>query len=1371
MHYFLNKFFVLSSKKHKRLPARFLSLAFMLTILFVLNMTGFSQSNNWTVNWDYPKVFTENKGQFDGRDKLPDSKILFAVDQTSVQVFFTKQGLTYRLDTKIKNKDRKKGDITKPKRLVISDFVHMAWEGANPNPEIIAEQLSPDYQTYSMLSKDRKSYYDIRDIKGFKKIIYKDLYPSIDVEYTFHPESGIKYALVLHPGADITKVRMKFTSDSSIFIDNNGDLKIATIYGDIIEHAPVSFYAENKNPIPSKFQIQNNEVGFLLNNYDNTQKVIVDPWVQTPNLANSKGVWELDKDAAGNIYMIGGDMPMKLQKYNSSGTLQWTYTTPWDTANNWLGTLTTDQNGNSYITSGSSAAIQKINSAGAMVWSANGGAMDEYWMIAFNCDQTKLIVGGTRLDPLNMSNSHGVIFDINTNNGSVMSLVNVAKSRTYTMIGLPVTEPNEVRALSSSRDAKYYFLTLDSVGAINQNMTLCSTNGPVFKHITDYNFSYKCENYRPNNGNAGIRSIRANNNFVYTQNGSTIQKRSLNDGSVITSATIPGGISTSVSMTSFFQPGNSGIAVDDCGNVYVGSGDRVIKYDANLTLLSQTNLPFAVFDVVVAPGGNVVVCGATGNSSSTNRTGYLQSINMSACAPFALICCNTTICPAGPFCPTDPAFQLICETPGGTWSGPGVNPSTGVFNPATAGPGTHTITYTLPCGSSSITITVNACVPLTVCQELNGTMTVSGGTGPYNWQQYTSGSTFPITNQAECQSCGYTWNALMGMCLNGMMPVTDCTMPAGWSTFSTGTTATPPGTWPIRVIDANGDSAIITSLASLPACSACPTLTVTSSNIVNVCGSATNGSFSVSTSGGTGPYDYTLLLGSNTVATFTDVAGAQNFTGLGAATYTVNVLDANNCPGTITVTIISVANLTPVISGPTTICAGSSAILDAGSGYISYLWSTNATTQTISVAASGTYSVTVSNGSCSGSASITVTQASSITPSITGQTTICPGATTVLDAGAGYASYLWSNGGSSQTITVTAGGVYSVTVSDANNCTGTTSATVTVLSTPPVTASANPQTICPGNPVTLTATGGQSYLWNTTPPSYDSVFVVHPTTTTTYVVTATYNGCSATASVTVTIDASLSVSATSTDAGCAHNDGTATADVTGPGYTFVWNTVPPQYTQTATGLAAGTYTVTVGYNGCSGEATVTVFKESGPEAAFYTLPETIFLDEGPVLFFDESIGNITDWDWTFGDSTTATGNPTNHQYADTGTYLITLIVTDADGCVDTAQGNIYVNPLFTVWIPNTFTPNDDARNEFFKPIGVGWDTKNYFMAIYDRWGRELFYTKDVNEGWDGTYCNKYDYSKGVQGVYVYLIQVSDLKGKKYHYKGIITLIQ
>ncbi len=926
----------------------------VLIIIGLFSFYGKSQNkSNWSVNWSYPKVFIENKGQFDGRDKLKDSEIIYGIDQSSVQIFFTKQGLTYFLNTKVKNINRKKFDTTQPKRLIVSDFIHMTWEGANPNPEIVPEDMASAYQTYSMLSKDRKSYYDIRNIRGYKKITYKNLYPNIDVEYTFHPESGIKYSLILHPGADISKVKMKYTTDSTINIDNEGNVRLATIYGDIIDHAPVSYYKGNKNIVPSKFLLDKQTVSFILNNYNNSKSIIIDPWVVTPsNLPNSNCVWELDKDAAGNIYIIGGEMPMKLQKYNSSGVLQWTYNTPWDTNNNWLGTLTTDQNGFSYITSGSIAAIQKIDNAGSMVWAANGGPFDEYWMICLNCDQTKLIVGGTRIyNPIDLTQGAGVIFDISITDGSVLGIVNVARSKTYTALIVPAVYPNEVRALSSSRDAKYYFLTFDSVGAINQNLSLCSTNEPVFKALTNYEFAYKCENYRPSNGNAGIRSIRANNNFVYTQNGVTIEKRSLVDGSILSSASIPGGISTTVSLTNYYQPGNSGIAVDDCGNVYVGSGDRVIKYDADLNLLSQTTLPFAVYDVVVTPGGNVVVCGGTGTSSSTTRAGYVQSINMSACDPFQLICCNSGVCPAGPFCSNDQPIALVSETSGGTWSGPGVDPVTGVFDPASAGPGTHMITYTLPCGNSSINIHVNSCATLYVCQEPNGDLSVTGGASPYTWQT--------AHGYTDCSSC------TMGIC---MPPICNGVYTVTWNDFGTGTTITPIAGDSLRVVDNDGNFLEIYDTASIPSCSACPHFNFNLTNIINVCPGQSNGGFTTTPSGGTAPYDLVLKNpGGTIIASFSSVSGSQSFSNLAAGTYNLVAADNDTCSDSTLVTIYQPTEMNIIMTPqdehcPNSCDGGITTFVTGGDGPYSYSWSNLPdTVSNLDSLCAGVYTVTVTD--------------------------------------------------------------------------------------------------------------------------------------------------------------------------------------------------------------------------------------------------------------------------------------------------------------------------------------------------------------------------------------------------------------------------
>ncbi len=1255
-----------------RKGTRHLLLSILFLSLFVLNTKAFAQSTNWSASAEPQKVFIENKGQFHIHNS--DEKVLFAFDGGANCIYFTKKGVSYSyLKRWAKEKDKeelereekfsspeeyKEKEAEERRMEYESDAIMMTWEGANPNVEIAAFDVTSDYHSYSYKDKDG-SEKNINYIKAYKKIVYKNLYPNIDVEYVFHPLDGIKYSLILHPGADISQVKMRYSDMPRITAE--GDVHIKTKFGDIIDHAPTTFYSDDTfNKIASHFVRNANTIAFSLDTYDHTKSVTIDPWTQGPTLPASNGVWECEIDGAGNVYIIGGEMPMKLLKYNSTGVIQWTYNTPYDTANYWLGTFATDMAGNSYVTSGSIAGMKKVNAAGAVVWTWNAPllSVDEYWNIAFNCDQTKLIVGGTSGTMLSI---HGAIFYINTANGAVLSNQTVALG---SMFGIPPSI-QEVRSITACRNARYYYLTLDTLGAIDDDFSQCGSTSPIiFKMDHGLHFSYKSEDYKPNNGNSGMMCIRANRYFVYTQNGATLQKRSLLDGSVIASVAIPGGINTT-SLFGQHQAGNAGIDIDSCGNVYVGSATGVYKFDANLVPISNVATPYRVFDVAVSTNGDVVFCGATGTSATaTNRNGKIQSANMSACPPMTLFCCDVTVCPVNPICDSMPAFNLIVSQAGGVFSGQGIiDASLGTFDPMTAGPGTHTISYTLSCGTGTIVI-----------------------------------------------------------------DVVNCGAP-------------------------------------------CPTLTFNNTSTPACIGSL-SGSVTVEATNGSSPYVYILQDSTGaTIATYVNMVGSQPIYGLAPGQYVVVVMDANNCVGTDTITVGITSNLTPTITGPSTICAGTTATLDAGV-YATYLWSTSDVTQTLLITAAGTYFVTVTDaGGCTGTDSITVTLGNSLSPVITGQLNICPGTTTTLNAGNGYANYLWSNSANTQTITVNTSGTYSVTVSNVGGCSGSAAVTVVVYQTLPISVTAQPQTVCPGNPVTLAVTGGQSYVWNTVPPSTDSVFIVNPTVNTTYMVTATYNGCTGTAQVTVNVDSYLSVSTSSTNASCASNDGTATANASGPGYTYVWNTVPPQYTQTATGLADGNYSVTVTLNGCSGVSTAIVVRDAGPLAAFFAQPDQMTIGDGPIFFFDQSVGTITQWNWTYGDNSSGTGNHTSHIYADTGSYLVILIVTDAGGCLDTAQGYININPYFALWIPNCFTPNNDEKNPVFKPIGVGIDSKSYFMTVYDRWGREMFYTTDINEGWNGTLSNKYDYSKAVQGVYVYLVRVTDVNGRKHIYKGIVTLVQ
>ena len=677
--------------------------------------------------------------------------------------------------------------------------------------------------------------------------------------------------------------------------------------------------------------------------------------------------------------------------------------------------------------------------------------MDEYWMITFNCDHTKLIIGGTRLDPIILANSHGVIFDININNGNVLSMQEVAGTRPGPM-GI-FDEPNEVRALTSSRTGRYYYLTLEDVGCINQNFNLCSSNNQVFHILSDYMFGYKSENYRPDNGNAGIRAIRASKNFLYTQNGSHVQKRSLTDGSIITTVPITGGISTS--SMGYNQPGNNGIAVDTCGNVYVGSGNRVIKFDENLNELSFESTAFPVFDVVVTPGGNVVAVGTTGSPSATNRVGYIQSFNMSACPPLSLACCLTAMCPAGPFCHDDPAVQLIVDQTGGTFSGPGVNPSTGMFDPVTAGPGNHTITYTLPCGSSSINIVVNFCDSLHVCKETNGDITVSGGIGPYEWEEWIPAQSTPITNQAECVACGYTWVPFVNECLDGIIPVTTCNTPAHWAPLATGSTIPAPTNWPVRVTDSNNNSTTVPDYASIPDCVPCDTIIINITNLSHIsCYGANDGSFTASASGGTSPYTYVLRLGATTIAFYNNVTGSQNFTGLGPGSYVLTVTDDNNCSETYNITINEPPQIVPGTPDIThTDCAldnGSASINPSGGiPPFTFTWNTvpPQTTQTAVNMPAGSYTVTITDDNgCTATANVTINDSEGPRVTVTIIDAICGNnngnITLVITGGTEPYDITWQHGATGTTLTDLLPGTYTFTITDDAGCVRTEDAVV-----------------------------------------------------------------------------------------------------------------------------------------------------------------------------------------------------------------------------------------------------------------------------------------------------------------------------------------
>ncbi len=803
-------------------------------------------------------LFVENVGQYDQEATTETGPVHYVAELPGIRVYFGETGIRYafrevrKIPKAVRPSLQAMIDTSvyayKQRERLLGKFLHrtdeftMQWGTVGNSLDLTAGDSLQGYNCYGGSKDSAGTDLVYNFVQGFGKVIYRDVVDGVDIEYTLHPVSGLKYTIRVAPGADPSLVKMIY--DREVFT-HNGRLKINTLFGDFMEDPPLSYYGDNPSEIVTSSFVVNgtNEVGFQLESYDTGRPLVIDPWQYTvfgggsqPNyVLDWDVVWELDVDASGNVYTIGGVDNLTLAKYNSAGGFQWEFNTGYDTTA-WMGTLSVDDAGNSYVTNGSTAKILKVNTAGVQQWN-NGNpngcflCTDEFWSISFNCDQTKLVVGGTGGGTFSL---RGYMYDIDVANGNVTNSQEIA---TGAMFSIP-TSIQEVRSITSGFNNKYYFVTLDTVGYMTDDFNLCAAGmTTMYKENHGKALNYKCEDWRYSESNSGIRAIRVNENYAYTVFGDVLQRRDLNTLAVINQISIPSGqISSFLSHRSLK---NAGIDLDQCGNVYVGSTNGVYKFNPDLSTPGGTNFvatPYRVFDVRVNSNGEVVACGGNGVGSDpygSVRNGFVGSYSLTGvCAPLTDTCysCNTNFCVPETICQYDPVVSLTPATPGGTFSGPGVTAG-GDFDPNLAGVGIHLITYTLPCGSSSQIINVIPCgLPLAVCEEANGTLTASGGSGAYSWYTGTSvTNTVNISSAATCTQCGGTpvyFLIFYNHCEDGSgNTITSCSQSSfSWnaSPYSTSINSPAPASYPILIVDSNNDSLIINNAGELTACDQTP---------------------------------------------------------------------------------------------------------------------------------------------------------------------------------------------------------------------------------------------------------------------------------------------------------------------------------------------------------------------------------------------------------------------------------------------------------------------------------------------------------------------------------------------------------------------
>lgn len=518
---------------------------------------------------------------------------------------------------------------------------------------------------------------------------------------------------------------------------------------------------------------------------------------------------------------------------------------------------------------------------------------------------------------------------------------------------------------------------------------------------------------------------------------------------------------------------------------------------------------------------------------------------------------------------------------------------------------------------------------------------------------------------------------------------------------------------------------------------------------------------------------------------------SQNLSGVPAGQYTVTVTDENGCTVTGTYTVgntsgptISNFNITQPACGNSN--GAISITTTGGAAPISYSWNTTPpqTTAVISGLAPGSYTVVVTDGSgCTISATYSLQDIAA--PQITQVTKVdetCSAsngsATVIYTGGTPPINIIWTTSPPQNTPTVNnlPAGTYTVTLRDANNCTATQTVEIIDFPSPLIDGFTSQNEMCDeqNGSILVNYTGGTApitFEWNTNPVqnTQEAINLVGGD----YSVTITdANSCSTIGFWSIINHPKPTNEFTNIYMDtCIVGAGKVSAFPSGGSgiYSYNWNTTPAQNSQSATNLYPGIYTVVINDGFCTITDSIEIIGIPGPNASFTTTPSLVTMKNPTVRFTDQTPENIVSWNWYFGDGFQSSEENPAHVYHNTGEYDVIMIVTDNNGCIDTARGTVVVDIDFGIWIPNAFTPNEDGKNERFGPHAVGFMEKGYSMKIFDRWGRLVFETTDFYTRWDGTdkFSGK---QRDVMATYVYEIFIVDNLQKTHRFFGKISAI-
>lgn len=179
--------------------------------------------------------------------------------------------------------------------------------------------------------------------------------------------------------------------------------------------------------------------------------------------------------------------------------------------------------------------------------------------------------------------------------------------------------------------------------------------------------------------------------------------------------------------------------------------------------------------------------------------------------------------------------------------------------------------------------------------------------------------------------------------------------------------------------------------------------------------------------------------------------------------------------------------------------------------------------------------------------------------------------------------------------------------------------------------------------------------------------------------------------------------------------------------------------------------------GCTDTVSRVIAIKAKPESAFEII-QNPGINNGELHFDNQTTGAIS-YIWDFGNTMNSAQAEPVVKYDTEGDYTIQLVATNSEGCKDTTIKQYYYMP--GLWLPNAFSPNDDQKNEVFRPVTQRKTLEPYHLLIYNRWGQLIFKSSDPAEGWDGSYKGQ----PCEAGSYSYLLQYRE---PEINSSGIVT---